>query len=176
MLHEKYGIGNLMDAFEKLNLPDTQLWLFGDGTAVAQIKERETVNPAIRYFGSVSREEILAYERQATLLVNPRDPNEEFTKYSFPSKTIEYMPSGTPLLTTKLKGIPAEYFDHVFTAEDNSVEALSAAMETALGCSGEELLAIGMAAQNFIRTQKNATQQSKRILTFLEGLNYELKD
>lgn len=176
MLHEKYGIGNLMDAFERLNLPDAQLWLFGDGTAVEQIKEREKVNPAIRYFGSVPREQILAYERQATLLVNPRDPNEEFTQYSFPSKTIEYMLSGTPLLTTKLKGIPAEYFDYVFAAENNSVEALAAAMENALARSEKELLAMGMAAQNFICAQKNSAQQSKRILTFLESLYYEPKD
>ena len=166
MLHEKYGILNLVEAFEKLDMTDTELWLFGEGTAVAEIKRRAGINPRIRYFGSVPRASILEYERKATLLVNPRDPNEEFTKYSFPSKTIEYMLSGTPLLTTKLKGIPPGYFDYVFSSESNSADALAEAMKDALGRSGNALMEFGVNAQAFIKREKNAGWQAKRILTF----------
>ena len=38
--------------------------------------------------------------------VNPRQNNEEFTKYSFPSKTMEYLASGVPVVAYKLDGIP----------------------------------------------------------------------
>lgn len=175
MLHKKYGILNLVDAFEKLDAPDAELWLFGEGTAVPEIKLRAQANPRIRYFGSVSRASILEYERKAALLVNPRDPDEEFTKYSFPSKTIEYMLSGTPLLTTKLKGIPAEYFDYVFSSECNSAADLAEAMKKALEQSEEELMKFGIRAQEFIKREKNAAEQSRRILTFLEGIYYDAK-
>lgn len=175
MLHKKYGILNLVEAFEKMDAPDAELWLFGEGTAVPEIKRYAQTNPKIRYFGSVSRSSVLEYERKASLLVNPRDPEEEFTKYSFPSKTIEYMLSGTPLLTTRLKGIPAEYFDYVFSSESNSVEDLAIAMEEAMQLSAEAFLEIGKKAQEYIKKEKNAVEQSKRILTFIEGIYYDAK-
>lgn len=168
MLHEKYGIINLMDAFEKLNASDVELWLFGNGTAVDEIKCRAAVNPKIKYFGTVNREEILEYEKKASLLVNPRDTDEDFTRYSFPSKTIEYMLSGTPLMTTKLQGIPDEYFDYVFSAEDNSVDCLANALKKALAHSSDELNQIGLRAQKFIIENKNSKNQVKRIVEFFE--------
>jgi len=176
MLHVKYGIINLVEAFEKLDAPDTELWLFGEGTAVPEIKRRAQANPRIRYFGSVPRASILEYERKATLLVNPRDPEEEFTKYSFPSKTIEYMLSGTPLLTTKLKGIPEEYYDYVFSAACNSVADLAETMKKALEQPEEKLMEFGLRAQEFIKREKDAVEQARRILTFLEGIHYDAEN
>ncbi len=167
MLHKKYGVINLVEAFCKIADDKTELWLFGDGTAVSEIKEYARQNPQIKYFGSVPRDEILEYERKATLLVNPRDPFEEFTKYSFPSKTIEYMLSGTPLLTTKLPGIPREYLNYVFSAEDNSVNSLAMAMQSALACSESELKEKGAAARSFITENKNAKAQAARIIKFI---------
>lgn len=168
MLHEKYGIINLLDAFDELSDKDTELWLFGDGSAVDQIKERAKSNPQIKYFGIVNRDEILKYEKKATLLINPRNPKDEFTKYSFPSKTIEYMLSGTPLITTKLPGIPDEYFEFIFSVDSNEVESLYNAMIGALEKSDEELISIGKKAQSFILDNKHSQKQVKRIIDFIK--------
>lgn len=168
MLYEKYGIINLLDAFEQLELPETELWLFGDGTAVPEIIKRTEADGRIRYFGRVSHEEILEFERKAAVLVNPRDAQELFTQYSFPSKTIEYMLSGTPLLTTKLKGIPDEYFSYVFTARSNQPADLADGMRRALMLSEEERNRFGANAQHFIAQRKNSTVQAARILSFIE--------
>ena len=169
-LHEKYGVINLLDAFDMLGDLDIELWLFGEGTAVEEIRRRGKRNLRIRYFGSVSHEEILQYEKKATLLVNPRSSAEEFTKYSFPSKTIEYMFSGTPLLTTKLSGIPKEYFEFVFSVEDNTPLLLSEAMRKILSLPEELLLEKGSSARQFILTNKKAIKQSERILNFLKEI------
>ena len=60
----------------------------------------------------------------ATLLINPRFSNEEYTKYSFPSKNMEYMASGTPILTTKLPGMPKEYYEYIYLFEEESIEGM----------------------------------------------------
>ena len=166
-LHEKYGVLALADAFERLNLPETELWLFGDGSAAADIQERAKRNSQICYLGRVSREEILKKEKEATLLVNPRSVKDPFTRYSFPSKTIEYMHSGTPLLTTRLEGIPEEYFDYVFVAQDNTEPELDNALRQALSMTDDELAQMGEKARQFIITQKNPAVQCRRILEFL---------
>lgn len=173
-LYEKYGIINLIKAFELIQDKignQVELWLFGDGTAVEQIKRYAEKNSSIRYFGRKSREEILKYEKSATLLVNLRSTKESFTKYSFPSKTIEYMLSGTPLLTTKLPGIPEEYFKYLFHIEDNKVELISKKMEEILKLSNEELADFGRDAQKFIIENKNSKNQIKKILSFFSELS-----
>ena len=169
-LHEKYGITHLLDAFERLQLEDTQLWLFGAGNSVPEIQKRAAENPKICYFGRVSREEILKRESQATLLINPRSVKDAFTKYSFPSKIIEYMYSGTPLLTTRLEGIPSEYFDYVFSAPDNTAPYFDAAMQEALLLSDDLLKEKGWKARQFVVKEKNAKKQSEKILRFIGTL------
>ena len=168
-LHRKYGVMNLVDAFDSLSETDAELWLFGDGTAVSEIEERAKKNPKIKYFGRVSRNEILEYEKKATLLVNPRSVDEEFTKYSFPSKNIEYMYSGTPFLTTALEGIPKEYNDYLFIAENNNPETLAEEMKKILSMSDVALSEKGKKAQLFIANNKNSVVQSKRIIDFLDN-------
>ncbi len=168
MLHEKYGILSLLDAFEALDAESAELWLFGDGTAAEQVKARAAGNPRIRYFGVVPHSQILAYERRASLLVNLRPTQETYTEYSFPSKTIEYMLSGTPLLTTRLKGIPDAYFDYVFTADSGRPEDLARAMRYALTRPQADRMRLGERAQRFIRREKNAAAQTAGLLAFLE--------
>jgi len=166
-LNEKYGVLNLIDAFESAALSNTELWLFGDGNAVERIKARAERNPAIRFWGRRDRDEILAYEKRATLLVNPRSTKDDFTKYSFPSKTIEYMQSGTPLLTTKLQGIPDEYFEYVFSVENNDPFALCDAIKAVMQLPETELAEMGLRASRFVEEIKNPQVQSRRIITFL---------
>ena len=172
-LYEKYGIINLLDAFECIEDRDVELWLFGEGTAVDEILKRANKDSRIKYYGRVTRDEVLSYEKKATLLVNPRSAKESFTKYSFPSKTIEYMVSGTPLLTTRLEGIPKEYFDYVFNIEDNDVRQIKEALIDILRLSDKELMTKGKNAQQFVIDNKSATSQVGRILNFLEKLSGE---
>lgn len=167
-LNYNYGVINLLDAFENAEIPDTELWLFGEGDALEQIKARAQKNSSIHLFGRKSRKEVLDYEIKATLLVNPRSSKDEYTKYSFPSKTIEYMYSGTPLLTTRLKGIPPQYYDYVFSIADNDIESLTRSLKDIFSLQPEELISKGRRAKDYIALQKNSSVQSKRIIDFIE--------
>lgn len=176
MLHEKYGVMTLVDAFQKANVPSTELWLFGSGTAVEEIQKIASKDARIRYFGRMSREEILKREKEATLLVNPRNVKDVFTKYSFPSKTIEYMYSGTPVLTTRLEGIPKEYFDYVYSVDDSDVLQMTETLGHILRLSDDELITKGSVAKQYIQHEKNAKAQVSRIVDFvvkLTGDKYE---
>lgn len=173
-LNRKFGVINLLDSFEKADIPDTELWLFGDGNAVDEIKSRAKDNSKIKFFGHLHRDLILKYEKEASLLVNPRSCNDEFTKYSFPSKTIEYMYSGTPLLTTRLSGIPEEYFNYVFSIPDNSVECLEKAFHDIFSLSDEELTEVGEKAKCFVAEYKNPRIQTQRIVSFFKDITEEV--
>ncbi len=170
-LNAEYGIKRLVEAFQTLKNKNINLLLFGNGNFVTEINKIEKLDKRIKYMGKKSLEEIYEYERNALLLVNPRPTDFEFTKYSFPSKTIEYMLSGTPLLTSKLSGIPKEYYNYVFTIEENSVESLSDSLSKIISMNKEELSSIGKKAQIFISQNKNNIVQSRKILDLVKQIH-----
>lgn len=167
-IHEKFGVVKLAEAFAKADLKNYELKIYGAGQAVETIKEISKKNPNVRYMGVISVEDVVKQEIKASLLVNPRPTSEEFTKYSFPSKTLEYMVSGTPLLTTKLPGIPEEYFEYVYTFEDEDVNGMKKSLEKTLNDS--ELEIKGQNARKFVLDYKNNILQGKKILNFLKDI------
>lgn len=166
-LSEKYGLDNLIRGFQAADVSDSQLWIFGSGDFQEKIKEYAAADDRIRFYGRVSRDEILQYEKQATLLVNVRDDKEGFTKYSFPSKVIEYMLSGTPMFMTRLGGIPEEYYSYTFNVTDNEVDTLCMHLKQILSKDQAELLEFGAQAQKFIAEHKNGRVQAKKIIDFI---------
>ena len=86
-LSKRYGIAELVEAFRQTNL-DAQLHIYGYGDFVPELEKHIQSDARIHYKGRVSREVILEKERAATLLVNVRNPKDDFTAYSFPSSIL----------------------------------------------------------------------------------------
>ena len=122
----------------------------------------------IVYLGRVDRAEVLSLQKNATVLVNPRQNNEEFTKYSFPSKNLEYLSSGVPLVAYKLDGIPDEYDEYIYYPTDNSAEALSKEIMKICALPDEERKLLGKKAKDFVFENKNKVKQAQRIIEFIK--------
>ena len=167
-LYEKYGVKMLIEAVK--NLSDVKLRLYGDGELVELLKTKYRDDANIFYGGTLTNNEILIEEKKCTLLINPRFSNEEYTKYSFPSKNMEYMASGTPLLTTKLLGMPKEYYKYVFFIKNESVDGIINEIENIKTLSNEELFKKGKKSQDFVIKYKNNIIQSKKIIDFLNNI------
>ena len=105
---------------------------------------------------------------KVTLLINPRPTNEEYTKYSFPSKNMEYMVSGTPILTTKLPGMPKEYYKHVYLIEEENVDGLKNILIDILNKPVEELYKFGNGAKEFVLNKKSNIMQAKKIINMID--------
>ena len=166
-LHKKFGILNLLKAFQKIKRDNYRLIICGVGDSEREIKEAAKVDSRIKFLGQLSRKEILKLQNNATVLINPRQNNEEFTKYSFPSKTLEYLSSGVPVIAYKLDGIPDEYEKYLCYVEDNSIEAFSKKIIEICELDYEKWKEIGEKGKEFVHTQKNSTVQTKKIMELL---------
>ena len=113
--------------------------------------------------------EIVEEELKASLLVNPRPVAPEYTKYSFPSKNLEYMVSGTPVLTTQLPGMPEEYFPYVYLMGEETEDHAAKVLEEILSLPLEERQKKGTAARAFVLEKKSNIVQSAKILAFLKN-------
>ncbi len=169
-IEKQYGFDNLIQAFMRTNIPDIELHLYGKGKFIEQVITYTEKDTRIKYCGIVSNNEVVAAEQRATLLVNPRFSNQDFVKYSFPSKTTEYMVSGTPLLTTRLAGIPDEYFQYCYTFESETVDGFAHKLTEVLSLSDAELQAKGTAAQEFVLKYKNNIIQGARLKSFFQNI------
>lgn len=167
-LYERYGLKYLVEAFHKANVDNSELWLYGKGPFTEELPEYQKSDSRIVYKGILPNDKVVEAELRATLLVNPRPTDEEFTKYSFPSKNMEYMVSGTPVLTTMLPGMPSEYYPYVYLFDKGeSVEGYAEVLKNVLSLSAEELEAKGRKARIWMLTNKNNVSQTKRIVELL---------
>lgn len=161
------GVRLLVDAFMKTTDPDFRLILCGSGPCTEYIESCCKVDPRIDLRGRVAREEAVRLQKSVTLLVNPRIPGGGITRYSFPSKTMEYMSSGTPMIGYRLEGIPEEYFEHMIVPDSLTEEALTKTIEHWLSSEDDVLNAKGSEAMNFILSGKTAGAQVRKIIDFL---------
>jgi len=166
-LDQKYGICNLIHGFINANIDGAELHIYGNGDSEKMVIQATNEFPNIKYFGTINNEKLIIEEQKASLLVNPRPTNEEFTIYSFPSKNLEYMVSGTPLLTTKLSGIPSEYFQYSYIIDSFDSKGISKSLIEVLKFSSEELHRKGLRAKEFVLAEKNNLIQSKKLYDFL---------
>ena len=171
MLHAQYGVVTLAEAFMRVNNPSARLLFYGDGDATEQLRTRAAKDTRIELRGVADNETVVREELKATLLVNPRPSGEAFTAYSFPSKNLEYMVSGTPVLTTKLSGMPREYDDYAYLFTNESVEGMANTLEQTLALPREALHEKGQAAKTFVLAKKSNTAQAARVLTLLLTLD-----
>lgn len=163
-LNYRYGIGNLLKAFSEIEDDDVQLWICGAGEMENDIKKAAIDDKRIKYLGYQTHTQVLSLQRKAAILVNPRTNEGEYTKYSFPSKTMEYMASGAAVVMYKLDGIPDEYDKYLFYAEKNNSDSLKEKLEEVLYMDKAEREKKGSEARNFILSQKSAKIQAKKIM------------
>lgn len=168
-LEDYSGIRELVDSFEKIENRNIRLEICGTGGNVDYVVNASQRDERIKYLGVLARERVISLQQSATALINPRRPDNTITKYSFPSKTIEYMSSGTPMIGYKLEGIPDEYYNYMYLVEDMNVNSLSNTIKCVFQKSPNELENKGREAYSFILSKKNPHSQVKKILDFLES-------
>lgn len=163
-----YGIENLVRGFVKAEIPNTELHIYGDGDFRKELEELARENDSVKYMGVAPNSDIVKAELKATLLVNPRPTNEDYTKYSFPSKNMEYMASGTPVLTTELPGMPEDHKPYVFFIKDETADGIAETLRNVLEKTPEQLHSFGLVAKDFILKEKNNISQAKKVLDFID--------
>lgn len=166
----RYGIPELLDAFELIKEPNYELWITGSGNAVNLIKERAEKDSRIKFYGFLpSRKDLLLKQKQATMMINTRKPNEKASAYCFPSKLFEYMISGNPVLSFDIPGIPEEYFNYLVKMEEVSPSCIAESIKKVADMPFDERNALGINSKKFVVENKNKNAQAKKILEFVNN-------
>lgn len=168
-LERRFGIHMLLSAID--NIPDERIRLriCGKGEMETEISRFSKKDKRIEWFGAVSPAEAARLQRESTILINPRQPFGEYTKYSFPSKLLEYMVTGRPTLAYKLDGISDDFLPYVLWIRTPGAIGILQAIKQAMLLTEKELDTFGNKAREFILQNKTSTAQSKKIIAMINN-------
>lgn len=168
LLEKDFGVDDLLEAFIENNDKNSRLYFYGRGKSVDLIEQYSKKDSRIKFFGELENSLIMEEERKATFLINPRTPKGEWTAYSFPSKNIEYISSGTPLVAYDLPCIPAEYKDHFIIIKDIKIT-----IKEILSMDRSLVHVFGLNAQKWIVENKNANKQTECVADMITKMQEE---
>ena len=168
-LNKQFGILTLLEAFKLIEDPEARLWICGGGDSKQAVIEAAEKDNRIKFFGYVTKKEVEKLTERATLLINPRANEGHYTKYSFPSKTMEYMVSGKPVVMYKLDGIPEEYDPYLNYINGDTAEDMKDAIIAIFSKTAQERENLGKNAAEFVRENKNSFIQANKILRLLKS-------
>ncbi len=161
-LQEELGILDVIQAFDDPSLAHVNLVIAGAGTLADTVKAECGKRTNVFYTGFIERGEAINLQMGASVLINPRKNTGKYTAYSFPSKTMEYMLSGKPVICYKLAGIPNEYDEHLYYIHHE--RQIAPMIQEILRSDGEQIARHGIEARYFILNHKNADAQVAKIL------------
>lgn len=144
-----------------------ELWICGIGPDEKQIEKLAAGDQRVKYYGQLPNEKVLEMETNAKVLINFRNPEEKLTRYSFPSKILEYIASGSLVMSTRLIGIPEEYFNYIVPIEIDDKQCVVTQIKKIFQLDNVNYLEMCKKAQKYITENKNYTSQSIKIIKML---------
>lgn len=164
----KYGIEHLLKSFSMIDDENYRLFIAGSGNGEDKVLEYAERDHRIRYLGFISPNEVRQYQARATVLVNPRLPDENYIMYSFPSKTVEYLAAGKPYISHRLPCYPDEYAGCIEYVEGLSDSALAEKIVRICEMSPDEREELGKRGREFVHNQKSPVVQMKKMIKMIE--------
>jgi glycosyltransferase involved in cell wall biosynthesis len=167
LLEEKYGVKTLIKAVLNCEDNDILLRVMGAGDLEPYISSLKSKR--VEFIGKLSKQAVFSEYQKANLLVNPRPVSDDFVKYSFPSKLIEYLSTGVPVLTTQLPSITDDLKEHLYLCgdkEDDFIQVISEIKKM----ESNKLIAKAQKAREYVNKTRSIDAYSNRINKFLKQL------
>ena len=164
-LLKKYGILDLIDAFNNLNKSDIKLVIAGHCNN-KDFKNAIQDNDRIVFLGNIDNNSVSQYENHSIANINPRPFIEEIDKYSVPSKVIEYS-SKNSLIISGLSSQLKDVFDNSILWIDKN-NSLSQRMEQALSPNKELIEEVKNISKKNFSFEENNTKLQNFMLSLLK--------
>lgn len=166
-LMEKYGVYNLIEAYKQLNRKDIELWICGHHGSVHKLTEAVGGNKNIKLLGLLPVAKVMEYEQASICTVNPRPFSEDLDRFSIPSKTLEYMAMGRPVISVRNTILMNKFPNELIWIPSSSVNDIREGLEKVLAMSEVERENFGEEAKNRVLALYSIKSVGNNIQHFL---------
>lgn len=169
-LREPNGFSVLLQAFHKLKGEHYRLRIAGTGPLENDVRSAAAQDSRIEYCGYLAFTNVLRLYESADVLVNMRLTRSVNTRYFFPSKVLEYLASGRPVISTCTGHMEEEFGRFTFLLRDETPEALAAAIEHMERLGNDTRHRQGTIARNYVMANKTWSEQGRRVARLIRSL------
>lgn len=134
----RYGVYNLIEAFKNIDNKDISLLICGHHANEEQIANAIDGDPRIKYMGTLPVKEVLALEKKALANINPRPFTQDLDRLSIPSKTLEYLASGSLTISVRNTELEKTFKDCAIWAKSGNPKDLEASLKAAINMDEKE--------------------------------------
>lgn len=164
-INNENGVGLLIDFFEKYKEHNFQIDFYGSGDMEDKVIKLSEIDGRIKYHGRIPNEYLIKKLIEADYLINLRDPDGLSADYSFPSKLINFMTTGTPVICNRFPGLDEKYEKYLILIDDYSIEKLSSKL---LSLNENKYdINIGTSAIEFTKKNNNWGIVTEEVINFI---------
>ncbi len=167
-LMEKYGVYQLIEAFKILKPKDIDLYICGHHGDKEMLKAAIKGNNRIKYLGLLNVNKVMELEQNSIACINPRPFTEDLDRFSIPSKTLEYMAMGRPVISVKNSALKEKFPDDIIWLDGANESDLVHGMKAVLKMSEAEREAMGQRIKNRVLQLYSLDALSNNIQPFLD--------
>jgi glycosyltransferase involved in cell wall biosynthesis len=164
------GVGEMLRAIALLQGSRFRFLLAGIGPMTEDVRRAAALDPRIEYRGFLSLEDVLSLYAEADVLVNMRLTKTMRTRYFFPSKLLEFLASGTPVISTSPGHVEEEFGEFVYLLKDETPEGLAESVPRAEQAGKDARREMGTRARAFIVANKTWAAQTERVAHFIRAI------
>ncbi len=172
-LNRDYGIELLLSAFKLANRDKWKLVIAGAGDLQEEIRCMATTDRRVMYLGFLSLDEMVQAYQVVDVLVNPRRTSVPIASLAFPSKLVEYLGTGKPVITTDLSTLDKDFRDHLIVMQTDTPEELIRCLDEVASWTDEQLESWRDKTMAFVRNELSPSTQGKKIRRFVDSLSID---
>ena len=166
-IDETNGIPALLQAFSLLEGDHYRLCVAGAGPLEQQVRDAASKDSRVEYMGLIALDQVFALYSSSDVLINMRITGHRNTRYFFPSKMIEYLASGTPVISTCTGHIEKEFGEFVYLLRDETPQGLASLIEKVAGTEPEARQQLGRTARKFMLRHKTWDAQTQKVSRYI---------
>ena len=168
-LEEKYGVYDLIKAFNELNREDLKLVITGyHNFEESKFSSAIMGNPNIIHLGMLDADKILSLENGALMNVNPCPYTEDFDRYLIPVNMLDYLASNTITVSVKNNRLQRYFDEDCIWVNSSDEEDLVNDMKKALDMKKDEKNRIVKKATMDMNKNYSMAIVNKKIILFLK--------
>lgn len=127
-LNEDNGTKLLLEAVRSIPRDGFQVHIYGYGPLSPLVRQYAAEDRRVIFFGTTDNDVVLQKQREADFLIHLRNPNSVAIDIAYPSKLIEYLCSGTPVLSNIFANIGDDVADSVVSIENYGQDGIRRAI------------------------------------------------
>ncbi len=167
-LSQLNGVELLLDAIAKVDDPSIRITIAGTGPLHERVKKAAMLDSRIVYAGLLPHRDLVEVYKSADLVLSLRRTDNQTHRYVFPSKVVECLATGVPLLTTCTGHAASEFGPFAILLDEETPEALAAKIEEVMAWPEARRGEIGQRAQAYVRENRTWESNIVRLEAYLE--------